>query len=321
MLESLQHDFSFPKTQIGIVIPVFNEASGIESLSKELVDELSGYSFQILFVDDGSSDETWSKIKEMSRKSINVNGIRLNKNLGQLKSILLGILVIDTDWIGVMDGDGQNPPRVMRELLEARSENFVVTGVKRDRISNFLRRAITEAFYFLISSIGKMTSLRNTGEFRVFHRKTLHILLPILNSDSILRFTFARLGVKEIPILYDLPKRSSGKTKYTLLKRLKLVIDSTFQVYERPKQLLVLYFVFSIVTLTSSTLIIFFVWRIFGNGFSFLLLLIFVAHSILVISLLGIVTNRYFHLFSGNQNRAELNRDLIADSTESVRDE
>jgi polyisoprenyl-phosphate glycosyltransferase len=318
MLASLQNHFSFQRTEIGIVIPVFNEALVLESLSEELIEELSGYSFQILFVDDGSTDETWSKVVNLSIQHVNINGIRLKRNLGQMKSILLGILVLNSDWIGVMDGDGQNPPKVMRKLLELRSQDFVVAGVKRDRINSIYRRLITDAFYFLISSFGRVPRLSNTGEFRVFHRSTLQMLLPHLKADSILRFTFAGLGIKEIPVNYDLPKRQFGKTKYTLLKRLKIVIDSAFQVHNRPQILLANFLVIAILGFVSSILLLFFISSKFGSMFGVFSIFLVVIILLLFAFLIGLVCRRYVALLSQNDKGLELNQGLILDWTRPV---
>ena len=313
MLKVLQDHFDFPKSDIGIVIPVFNEESNLNTLFQNLRETLSEVSFQVLFIDDGSTDESWQTID-------NVNVIRLKQNVGQMQSILFGVLSLNTEWLAIMDGDGQNPPDVLLQLIAMRKQDAVIVGVKIDNINSTLRRAITEVFYSLMSWIAGTTVLRNTGEFRIFHRKILQPLLPQLSTSAILRFIFPKYGIPEIALPYELPRRMSGKSKYSLYKRLRVVTDSIFQMYSRPRILIILVLsFFGIVFLFHFIGLVYLSAEI--NLLSSLLISSVSVSAVICFLLFQSFLKSYFGIVKTNKQVIELGLELVKESTVEVNNE
>lgn len=222
---------------LSIVIPVHNEGLGIKSLANSLLSNLAQTipNLEIILVDDGSTDESWEHLKDLSKTSQNFKCIRLCRNVGQMRAINHGVLRATQSWVAVIDGDGQNPTNALLRMWEIREKDSVIFGVKLVSSQNRFRRLITYMFYKLMSFLLKVKTLYETGEFKLLSRSVIEKIAKNSNPNSVMRFRVAKLQLKQVPIFYNLPPRAFGKSKYSLLKRLHFVLASIFTILERPK--------------------------------------------------------------------------------------
>ena len=222
---------------LSIVIPVHNEEPGIHLLAHGLLTNLVQTIpiLEIIFIDDGSTDETWEQLKQLSQISQKIKCIRLCRNVGQMRAINHGVLRASQSWVAVIDGDGQNPTSTLLRMWEIRERDSVIFGVKLTGSQRNVRRHITEAFYRLMSILLRSQSLYETGEFKLLSRSMVEKIIANSNPNSVMRFRVAKLQLKQVPVFYDLLPRTIGNSKYSLLKRLHFVLASIFTVLDRPK--------------------------------------------------------------------------------------
>ncbi len=211
---------------ISVVVPFFNEKEVIRELHSRLFSVLTkiGEPFEIIFVDDGSKDDTFGEIKELSH----VKGLQLKKNMGQTAAFGCGIMQSKGEIIVTLDGDLENFPEDIPELLKKLQQGYdVVAGWRKERWANkiFTRRIPSIAANNLISKISGIRLHDHGCNLRVYRREvfdTVHF------SGEMHRMLAAYLGmqgarVTEIPVSYA--PRKFGKSKYGLGRMFKVILD------------------------------------------------------------------------------------------------
>ncbi len=214
---------------VSVIIPVFNEAESLESLKEELVSVLDklGSEWEIIFVDDGSEDNSWAKMKRFSSENPKIKGIRLGRNFGQTPALSAGFSYAKGKIIVTMDGDGQNDPKDIPALLEKLNEGYdLVNGWRKNRKDPlFSRRLPSRIANYLI---GKLTGLRLNDfgctlkayradiirQIRLYGE--MHRLLPALAW-----WTGARIAEIEV----NHRPRKYGTSKYNLNRIFRVIFD------------------------------------------------------------------------------------------------
>lgn len=224
---------------LSIVIPVKDEelnillvTSSIEAAFKDI-----GIVIEIVFVDDGSTDSSWSQIRsriDESNSALIVKGVRLAGNFGHLAAIEAGLRHCSGDFIATMDGDLQHPPSVLRKMWDVLESNDLVVAVKGTRTESFPKRMLIGLFYRLIGQISGLRFHPNTGEFRLMSRRLLEELLAIPDRNQVFRFSIARLGVSALYVEFDTPDRIHGRSKYRLGNLIELATASIVTASVRP---------------------------------------------------------------------------------------
>jgi len=227
---------------LSIVIPVKDEELNIAIVSEaiERVFESTGIRIELIFVDDGSIDATWSQIKSKIHSpssTLTVKGIKLAGNFGHLAAIEAGLRHCSGGYIATMDGDLQHPPSVLRKMWDILGSNDLVVAVKSTRTENLVKRILIKTFYRLIRKISGLRFEPNTGEFRLMSRKLLDELLAIPDINQVFRFSIARLGVSALYIEFETPDRMHGKSKYRFGNLLQLATASIVTASVRPLRL------------------------------------------------------------------------------------
>ena len=225
------------KPVLVIVIPCFNEGEVLpitaQSLSekisflvsKQLVSAKSG----LLFVDDGSGDNTWTLIEKFHRENPLVfGGIKLSANRGHQNALLCGMLAVKdhADAVITMDADLQDDIDSIDQMLESfLAGSEIVCGVRSDRKSDgFLKRTSARAFYRFMVFLGAGT-IYNHADFRLIGKKALQALAEYNEANLFLRGIVPQLGYKTGIVYYERKKRFAGISKYHLRKMLKLALD------------------------------------------------------------------------------------------------
>jgi glycosyltransferase involved in cell wall biosynthesis len=212
---------------ISLVIPVFNEMDNLPLIYPEIkgvLDE-TGMAYEILFVDDGSSDGSYGILKELCREDKNVRSIRLSRNFGQQAAITAGLDHSRGDAVITMDCDLQDPPSLVPEMIRQWQEGYDVVFMKRQRRDDkFLKKYSALVYYKLLSRFSDIKFEGNVGEFRLIDKKVLMELATMREKSRYLRGMISWMGFRHICLNYDRPKRIKGVTGFSLLKMGRLAM-------------------------------------------------------------------------------------------------
>lgn len=212
---------------ISIVIPVFNEEGNISILTQELTALFKNTSpYEILFVDDGSTDQTLNVIKKERKDNNNVRFLSFSRNFGHQNALRAGLDFASGDCVISLDGDMQHPPKLIPTMIEKWKEGYdIVYTIREDdpKIS-FFKKITARFFYFLINALSDITIEKGAADFRLLDKRVVQALKGIRESNLFMRGMISWLGFRQIGILYMPESRHWGKTKYTFHAMLKLAI-------------------------------------------------------------------------------------------------
>ena len=217
--------------ELSVVVPVYNEEAGLDALIARTVpvcEAAFGANFEIILVDDGSTDRSWSIIACHADASPNVVGIKLSRNYGHQLALTAGLKLARGDYVFVLDADLQDPPELLPRMLEKAREGYdVVYGQRIARAGETVfKRTTANLFYRLLSRMVDVSIPRDTGDFRLMtHRVVAHFnAMPE-------RFRFVRgmvgwLGFRQVAIQYERDRRFAGETHYPLRKMVRFAADA-----------------------------------------------------------------------------------------------
>jgi polyisoprenyl-phosphate glycosyltransferase len=241
---------------LSIIIPVYNEAESIPALCKE-INVYIKEPFEVIFVDDGSTDKTLDIIKTLTSASSRYKCISLSRNFGHQNALMAGMEHAAGNEIIIMDGDLQHPPSLINEMLEKLHLGFDLVLTKRNKTENIgrLKKMAGSAFYAFINLISDTKIEPNVADFKAFNRKVLNSLLQFKERELFLRGIFSWIGFKTTTIQFDAPARQFGKTKYSFTKMLRLALKGTTSFSFKPLRLALL--IGSIISLVAFAFAIF----------------------------------------------------------------
>ncbi len=214
--------------KISIVIPVYNEAGNLAIILHAIkkVFESLPYDFRIIFVNDGSQDETLTIIKKLSDENKEVDYISFSRNFGHQNALKAGLDNSNADAVISMDGDMQHPPTMIPELITLwENGNDIVYTIRKDHKElPMLKRTTSNLFYKIMNQLSSIKLERGTADFRLLDKKVVNVIRDIKEYDLFWRGMVKWLGFKQISIEYTPAERASGKSKYTLHKMLELAL-------------------------------------------------------------------------------------------------
>jgi glycosyltransferase involved in cell wall biosynthesis len=235
---------------ISIIIPVYNEAESIAPLQQEL-DLYCRDVYEIIFVDDGSTDATFSIIAAIAQKDTRYKCISLSRNFGHQNALMAGMERVSGEYIIIMDGDLQHPPSLVPVIIDKLNEGIDLVITRRNKttdISRFKKLTAT-VFYTFINAISDTKIEANVADFKGFNKKVLQSILQFKEKDLFLRGVFSWIGFKTATIEFTAPARQFGQTKYSFGKMLKLALKGTTSFSFKPLRLALL--IGSIISLAS----------------------------------------------------------------------
>jgi len=212
--------------KLSIIIPVFNEEAVINTTHKKITALLDALAwketigdYEIIYVDDGSKDNSLSLLRTFSTESQKVKVISFSRNFGHQPALTAGILHSTGDVVVSLDADLQDPPELIEEMLaKYRMGNDIVYAVRRERDGDtFLKRWTARIFYKVMKKMG-VNIVYDHADYRLISRKVVEEFRKIREVNLFLRGIFPYLGFKHEIVYYDRQKRFAGETKYPLRK-------------------------------------------------------------------------------------------------------
>jgi glycosyltransferase involved in cell wall biosynthesis len=222
---------------LSAVIPVLNEESVIQQLVNRvcLNCEKITNDYEVIIVDDGSTDNTWLEILEASKLNKKVKGLRFSRNFGHHYALTAGLYETVGEWVVVMDGDLQDRPEVIPDLYVKSQEGYDVVFVSRkNRSEAFSYRILQKIFYWFLKNLSGLNFDSRQANFSIISRKVVEAFKTFPENARFYGSTILWLGYKRSKIFADHGKRLSGKPSYTLRKRLRLASDIILSFSERP---------------------------------------------------------------------------------------
>jgi dolichol-phosphate mannosyltransferase len=214
---------------ISIVIPLFNEEENVDQLYKRLTaaSPLWQDEYEILFVDDGSFDNTFPMLMKICDVDKHIRIVKLSRNFGHQAAISAGIKNAKGDAVVIMDGDLQDPPEELPKFLAKWREGYhVVYAIRTKRKEGFFKKMAYRSFYRLLKVISNIDIPLDSGDFCVMDKKIVKVLnYDITEQSRFVRGLRAYSGYKQIGIEYERAERAAGEVKYTFKKLMKLAID------------------------------------------------------------------------------------------------
>jgi len=213
---------------LSIVIPLFNEQEVIPFLIEELnkIGHTLGKNYEVIFVDDGSADNTFELVKKAAGQDPKFKVIKLSRNFGHQAAFNVGIDFAQGNMVLTMDGDLQHPPHLIPEFINHAEGGFdIVIGERLDNKQNSkLREAGGRVFYKLMSAITNL-EFRNVSDFALYKRPVINALKKLPERERYLRGMIQWIGFKKKYVPYIVEKRKAGTPKYNIKRLTKLVLS------------------------------------------------------------------------------------------------
>jgi dolichol-phosphate mannosyltransferase len=248
--------------EYSIVIPVYNEEETLPTLHERLtslLEQLDG-SAEVILVDDGSRDDSFARMMEMSMCDPRFKVLQFSRNFGHQAAVTAGLDFAAGNAVIVMDADLQDPPEAVLAMAARWREGFdVVYAVRRQRAGeNRFKRFTAAAFYRLLRRLTDVDIPADVGDFRLVDRKVLDAYKTMRESDRFVRGMFSWVGFKQTGVMYDRRERFAGETKYPLRKMMMFAVDGIVSFSNAPLRLaLGLGFVVALVSFVGAFVAIF----------------------------------------------------------------
>jgi glycosyltransferase involved in cell wall biosynthesis len=219
-------------TALSIVIPCFNEEACLAELHQRLSTSARaavGDDYELVLVNDGSRDGSWTAMQRMAEADRNLVAINLSRNHGHQLALTAGLDLCRGESILIIDADLQDPPELLGPMLQTMLESGadVVYGVRRSRAGETaFKRATAHGFYRLLSRATEVDIPLDAGDFRLMSRRALDALLAMPEQARFIRGMVAWIGFKQVPFAYDRHERFAGETKYPLRKMMRFAFDA-----------------------------------------------------------------------------------------------
>ena len=306
---------------LSVIIPAFNEEASIEKAYYTISEILKNADInnEIIFIDDGSSDATYEKIKALSNKENNVCGLHFSRNFGKEAAISAGLAAAEGKCVVVIDCDLQHPPEKIVDMYRLWQEGYeIVEGIKSSRgKEKKIHGLAAKGFYSIISSLVGF-DMSNASDFKLLDRKVVDILNRIPERKGFFRAISFWVGYKKATVEFDVNERTEGSSKWTLTGLMKYAVSNISAYTTAPMQIVtVLGFVMLFITA------VFGIWALIDKlsgraleGMTTVILILIFIGSIMMISL-GIIGYYVARIYEEIKGRPKY---IISSSCKSKKD-
>ncbi|MBK8915802.1 MAG: glycosyltransferase family 2 protein [Phycisphaerales bacterium] len=230
-----------PAPWLSLVVPVFNEQENVEPLARRVHNALRDIAdpYELLFVDDGSSDETPARVVRLGEADPRVRLVRLSRNFGHQAALMAGLEHARGQAAISLDGDLQHPPELLPELIARWRDGFhVVQAIRRAPVDDRAAKRISSGwFYSLLSRVARIRVTPGAADFRLLSREALDAFLACRERCRFNRGLVQWIGFDYCEVPYDAAARHAGRTKYSYAAMLRLAGDAIFSFSSWPLRL------------------------------------------------------------------------------------
>lgn len=293
---------------ISVVIPLLNESSLVTELIRETTEnlQLTGEAFEIICVDDGSTDNTVAKLLQFKEQNNSVKIISLSRNFGLQAALTAGLDYATGDYVVMMDGDFQDPPELIPVLLKKIQDTGadIVSAVREQRNEKLTRRIYTGVFHHIFNSMSESEQISQAGNFSIMTRKAHQAILRFSEKNRYLPGIRNFVGFKHTVILYDRPERLRGKAKMSRKKLFSLAADAIYSFSKWPIKACLYFGLLGILIFLAAIVYTFFskITGLAPIGWSSMFLAVSFFGSV-QLTFLGLIGEYVYRIFKEVQNR------------------
>ncbi|MCC6721616.1 MAG: glycosyltransferase family 2 protein [Bacteroidia bacterium] len=294
---------------ISVIVPIYNEEKNILPIFLRLVDSLkiTLEKFEIIFINDGSRDNSIFELKSLASRHEFVKFINFSRNFGHQIAVSAGLDMCKGDFAVIIDADGQDPPELIPVMYNKLKEGYEIVYARRNKRKgeSVFKKITAKLFYRILSKLTSVDIPIDTGDFRIIKKKVVEHIKKMPEKQKFLRGQMAWLGFSQTYIEYDRNERLSGKTGYTLKKMLRLALDGITSFSNFPLRLATISgflcafagFILILYTLYSR-----FILKDYEKGWSSLMITIIFLGGIQLIGI-GIIGEYISRIYDNIRNR------------------
>lgn len=296
--------------KISIIIPAYNEEESLPLLYDRLnkvISNLENYEFEMLFINDGSKDNTLKIIKELREKDARVSYVDFSRNFGKEVAMIAGLDYAKGDCVIFIDADLQDPPELIPELIKYWEEGYddVYARRKSRKGETFLKKFTSKMYYKVLQSLTRVEIQKDTGDFRLLDKRCVNALKQLRETQRCSKSMFSWIGYNKKEVLFDRDPRIAGTTKWNYKKLMDLAIDGITSFTTSPLRIstylsiptflaLIVYFIYVIIKCITQSVAI--------QAFQAIILLVLFFAGIQIM-LFGIMGEYLGRIFNETKNR------------------
>lgn len=205
-------------SRLSVVLPAYNEEQMLAKTCRTLkkILDLAEINYEMVIVDDGSTDQTWKIIEETAEKDRNMTGVHFSRNFGKEAAIVAGLAQASGNAVAVMDCDLQHPPEVLVKMYRLWEQGYeVVEGIKKSRGTETVFHRKSAGFFYRIMSRATGFNMENASDFKLLDRKAVESVLSMPERSMFFRATSSWVGFKSTSVLFEVQEREAGESKWS----------------------------------------------------------------------------------------------------------
>ena len=297
--------------KISVIIQMYQEEAVVKECYKRIknaLDNINNYDYEIIYIDDGSSDRTFSLLEEIAVFDNKVKVISFTRNFGHQAAIIAGLKITSGECAIIIDADLQDPPELIPKMIELWEQgNEIIYGKRKKRKGeSAFKLGTAKLYYKILNKFSDIEIPRDTGDFRLVDKKVVNIINSMPEHNKFLRGLWSWTGFKQIPFEYERDERFAGKTKYSLKKMLKLSIDGIIGFSNKPLKILgglgLISLLISFIILIYSILSYIFKWNNLMPGWASIMVAITFFSGIQLLSI-WIMSEYIGRIYDESKNR------------------
>lgn len=314
------------KKLVSVVIPSFNEEGNVKTLALKLIAifQNMSYNYEVIFVDDGSSDRTLHKLQSLSNLDEHFFYLEFSRNFGHQNALKAGYDHASGDCVICMDSDMQHPPELIPQFLEKWEEGFDVVYTTRQYADEgtYFKRKTSNLYYRIINSMSDTKLEKGTADFRLIDRKVVNVLTQLPENGLFMRGLIRWLGFKQFAINYVCDPRFSGQSKYTFKRMVNFAIEGLTAFSVRPLNIAIgvgLFFSISAIAFLPYILISYFTGHAVSGWTSLMATVVFFGGmQLMVLGIIGMYLGKLFmqakqrpNYIVRSSNLVKINHDFV----------